>query len=453
MAVEQKGPGGVSASYGKRTTSGSRYDLTKKYGDIVSEQGDPDPGVGVTFNPLTLSISGAAAGAVSGNIVNRRSARYTGGRQLAVPSQVSSTGQTFHHARRAPFPFSGVQLMMGNHTGADISINALGVGVAAALSTAAEGGMNGGSWVGDTTPLVIPANGVAQREFAINSINPTDGVSGYPVGARTYATVGQPYRAYGSGAGWAALYPNEIAWYKNAAGDFAGSNQSAMGGTADFSAINYTCVIRPIYNKRITTVLVVGDSLDAFEYANPGGSAVAWDSPLVVAGRRRQLVGAPLEVTSCAKPSDGYTTFATRARAYIDLMLPDVVFIPAGTPNGLTGTAPTDAAGMYATYRAAKDLANYARSKGAAVVWRTMWPISNIAAGDTRLAAVLSIRDAVLSSGEPVVDVFSFSGGADGRYASAANQADGGNDGLHYSTAMRDKAADAYEAMLIKLGL
>ena len=49
MAIQNVGPGGVSASFGRRETSGSKYDLTKKYGDIVSEQGDPDPGVGVTY--------------------------------------------------------------------------------------------------------------------------------------------------------------------------------------------------------------------------------------------------------------------------------------------------------------------------------------------------------------------------------------------------------------------
>lgn len=42
------GPGGVPASYGRRDTTGSKYDLTKKYGDVVSIKEDPEPSVAVT---------------------------------------------------------------------------------------------------------------------------------------------------------------------------------------------------------------------------------------------------------------------------------------------------------------------------------------------------------------------------------------------------------------------
>lgn len=76
MAVEQKGPGGVSNSYGRRETSGSKYDLTKRYGDIVSEQGEPDPGIGVTFsldgnkNPV---VQGGSSSAISSNNIGPRS--------------------------------------------------------------------------------------------------------------------------------------------------------------------------------------------------------------------------------------------------------------------------------------------------------------------------------------------------------------------------------------------
>lgn len=42
------GPGSVSASYGKRETSGSKYDLTKKYEDAVVVKGYSEPGVAIS---------------------------------------------------------------------------------------------------------------------------------------------------------------------------------------------------------------------------------------------------------------------------------------------------------------------------------------------------------------------------------------------------------------------
>lgn len=42
------GPGLVSASYGKRETSGSKYDLTKKYEDAVVVKGYSEPGVAIS---------------------------------------------------------------------------------------------------------------------------------------------------------------------------------------------------------------------------------------------------------------------------------------------------------------------------------------------------------------------------------------------------------------------
>ena len=49
MAIDNDaGPGSVGASYGKRETSGSKYDLTKKYTDIVGVASGVDPSIAIT---------------------------------------------------------------------------------------------------------------------------------------------------------------------------------------------------------------------------------------------------------------------------------------------------------------------------------------------------------------------------------------------------------------------
>lgn len=68
MSIEQNGPGSVSASYGRRTTSGSRYDLFKRYGPVISEKGVPDPGVAITYSPDTLIPSEDSAEAIRNSI-------------------------------------------------------------------------------------------------------------------------------------------------------------------------------------------------------------------------------------------------------------------------------------------------------------------------------------------------------------------------------------------------
>ncbi len=55
MSIQKTGPGGVSASYGRRVSSGSKYDLTKKYSDVVTVKSDTEPGVATSGVDSALS--------------------------------------------------------------------------------------------------------------------------------------------------------------------------------------------------------------------------------------------------------------------------------------------------------------------------------------------------------------------------------------------------------------
>jgi hypothetical protein len=403
----------------------------------------------ILIDPVSGSINPAGVGAVAGVYSGVRGARYRSGQSLVVPTGVATAGRTWHLARRAPFPFDSVSIFCANHTGADITVASLGAAAAANLT---DPKMLGASWVGDTTDLVIPANGVAIRKLDVRSVAPDDGIAGYPVSGRLYSAAGLPYKTFSDSATWASLYPAETLWMADAGGEYASANQGTMPNAAASASVNVTMAILPHYLKRTSVVLVCGDSLDAFEFLSAGGTYARFDSPVVSAVRARQAVGAQVEAVSCAKASDGYTTFSTRAKACIDLLLPDVVCIPNLTPNGLTGTGPADADGVWAVHRAAKDLAEYARSKGATVLWRTAWPNDLWTAGNARITAMLEINAATRASGEPYVDVASLAAGADGRYASEANKAQDGSN-LHYSTTMRDAAALLYADAFKRLGI
>lgn len=207
-----------------------------------------------------------------------------------------------------------------------------------------------------------------------------------------------------------AKYPGSaLGLHYSKAGNYAGSpNFSILSGVSPIAAsVLWGCYVE--YDRPVLTVMIVGDSTDTDSQAGDATdpSHLPWGRSAIL---ELQLRGCPVDICQVSYPGYRWDQFGPWMQRIIQAgVVPDVVVLPAWSPNG-TGEASSNANNLAAAKMQRKQINIYRDwliANGVKeVVVRTPWP-SAIAP-----EAVLMQRNWAVDAGYPCFDLFAVVGDA-----------------------------------------
>lgn len=445
MAIQNVGPGGVSASFGRRETSGSKYDLTKKYGDIVSEQGDPDPGVGVTYNPLTKVITGDAAGAVANTTKTQRTSGSIG--LFANVFNTTTASYTPHMQIPAQAPFYGVQIGVDQKSTSDVTVGACKV-ASVPIDGANSNTISAGNWVpvtwgGSATPTFTAVAAAARANDVVPSLYQSDVIFVSSV-ARTdfpaeppllqtvlsFSTAGTA-AVTGSNAFAEILAASGLRYRSRIATSDIATNPSAASSTP---AANGTFVMprwaRFLYSVPSRIIADVGDSRMRDQIGND--TATGWNScaaRVCWARSSQSFVWSPM---SFAVTGQRHTASYMTGKQVVSVIRPDYLIseVYSANDSNLTSAGPVTQVTIDRAWAETVDLSNECAKYGVIHIVKTCPPFG-LASGED--AFRLQINARLKASGMIVADVAApLESTLDRRLL---NPAFDGGDGIHLNEA------------------
>ncbi|WUR15698.1 SGNH/GDSL hydrolase family protein [[Empedobacter] haloabium] len=378
-------------------------------GAIVTLDAATEAGL-VTAKMATTDLTGGVpyippAAALAPRFAPRR--KVVGCTAFSPPKEASvSTNTTWHLTMAAARAFSGIEVFYAAAQGVDVTYDHTAVAASASLTvpmTPTEPWYVGPSVTLPTTGTTdLPAYG-STGILPCRSVKRIDGR--YPLAMiRTHAVGKTP--SYASIPNFSTAYdaanpdwPMQV--YQTGGGDYCSVNQNLFNVNAPRLNFLIPAMVKFVYDQSGITVLAMGDSLMGGDSVIDGSSGRL--SYAFKAIRQLQDEGMAIDLVNCAISGNTFARFGPRGKAFIDMVKPDVVLIPAFTPNVAGGGSYDNQAEIDAQWAACMDLVAYAQAAGCLVILVTPMPdnSTNVAKDNFRLQN----RDRAFASGLWVFDV------------------------------------------------
>lgn len=214
-------------------------------------------------------------------------------------------------------------------------------------------------------------------------------IAGAPPGYKTLTNFSTQYDT---------LNPNNVlqTYSQSGIGDATSANQTNFTSTTRGNIL-MPAVIRPWYDTPGYTILDVGDSIIGGDSVVDGSCQRMSYSYLAV--QAMQNSGMPIDLVNGGFSGNTWAQYSPRAKALMDLIAPDVVLIPAATPND---TYASQAVADLSWFNCMQ-LVNYALASGIVPIVVTPAPLGTSTALQDGYR--LSIRTRALASGYACLDV------------------------------------------------